>query len=156
MKGAVAIKADSKANYNNEHIELSDRVIHQLYQTTRAMTKSLNQLLEAYGLFSSEWTVINSIKLHGEMTQSALADYLNIEPAAISKSLSKLEKKGFIERRTGEDKREKYVFLSQTALRQYPEWSRAIAKHREQTLTALPAEEQKKLALLLDKIRAKV
>ena len=111
MKGAVAIKADSKANYNNEHIELSDRVIHQLYQTTRAMTKSLNQLLEAYGLFSSEWTVINSIKLHGEMTQSALADYLNIEPAAISKSLSKLEKKGFIERRTGEDKREKYVFL---------------------------------------------
>ena len=73
-----------------------------------------------------------------------------------SKSLGKLEKKGLVERRIGRDKREKYVFLSQTALRQYPEWSRAIAKHREQTLTALPAEEQKKLALLLDKIRAKV
>ena len=109
------------------------------------MTKSLNQLLEAYGLFSSEWTIINSIKIHGEMTQSALADYLNIEQAAISKSLGKLEKKGLVERRIGRDKREKYVFLSQTALRQYPEWSRAIAKHREQTLTALPAEEQKKL-----------
>ena len=135
---------------------MSDRLIHQIYQTTRAMTKSINQLLEVYGLFSSEWTIINSIKLHGEMTQSTLADYLNIEQAAISKSLGKLEKKGLIERRPGEDKREKYVFLSQTALRQYPEWSRAIAKHREQTLTALPAEEQKKLALLLDKIRAKV
>lgn len=113
-------------------------------------------MLEAYGLFSSEWTIINSIKRHGEMTQSALADYLNIEPAAISKSLGKLEKKGLIERRTGEDKREKYVFLSQTALRQYSEWSRVIAKHREQTLAALQEEEQKGLTLLLDKIQKRV
>ena len=41
---------------------MSDRLIHQIYQTTRAMTKSINQLLEVYGLFSSEWTIINSIK----------------------------------------------------------------------------------------------
>ena len=113
-------------------------------------------MLEAYGLFSSEWTVINSIKLHGEMTQSALADYLNIEPAAISKSLSKLEKKGFIERRTGEDKREKYVLLSQTAIKQYPEWSRVIAEHREQILSHLQEKEQKELTQLLNKIQRSV
>ncbi|MHC1717632.1 MAG: MarR family winged helix-turn-helix transcriptional regulator [Acidaminococcaceae bacterium] len=120
------------------------------------MTKSINQLLEVYGLFSSEWTIINSIKLHGEMTQSALADYLNIEQAAISKSLGKLEKKGLIERRTGEDKREKYVFLSKTALQQYPEWSRVIAAHREEILSSLQEDEQKGLTQLLNKIRQRV
>jgi len=113
-------------------------------------------LLEAYGLFSSEWTIINSIKIHGEMTQSALADYLNIEQAAISKSLGKLEKKGLIERRIGMDKREKYVLLSQTALKQYPEWSKVIAAHREQILASLQEEEQKELTQLLNKIQGKV
>ena len=135
---------------------MSDLLIHQIYQTTRAMTKSINQLLEVYGLFSSEWTIINSIKLHGEMTQSTLADYLNIEQAAISKSLGKLEKKGLIERRPGEDKREKYVFISQTALQQYPEWSRVIAAHREQVLAGLQEKELKGLTKLLNKIRQRV
>ena len=120
------------------------------------MTKSLNQLLEAYGLFSSEWTIINSIKIHGEMTQSALADYLNIEQAAISKSLGKLEKKGLIERRIGMDKREKYVLLSQAAIKQYPEWCRVIAEHREQILSPLQEEEQKGLTQLLNKIQQRV
>ena len=120
------------------------------------MTKSLNQLLEAYGLFSSEWTIINSIKIHGEMTQSALADYLNIEQAAISKSLGKLEKKGLVERRIGMDKREKYVLLSKTAIKQYPEWCRAIAEHREQILSLLQEEEQKGLTQLLKKIQRRV
>lgn len=120
------------------------------------MTKSLNQLLEVYGLFSSEWTIINSVKVHGEMTQSALADYLNIEQAAISKSLGKLEKKGLIERRIGMDKREKYVLLSQTAIKQYPEWSRVIAEHREQILSHLQEKEQKELTQLLNKIQRSV
>ena len=120
------------------------------------MTKSLNQLLEAYGLFSSEWTIINSIKIHGEMTQSALADYLNIEQAAISKSLGKLEKKGLVERRIGRDKREKYVLLSQAAIKQYPEWCRVIAEHREQILSPLQEEEQKGLTQLLNKIQRRV
>ena len=119
---------------------------------TRSMTKSLNQLLEVYGLFSSEWTIINSIKIHGEMTQSVLADYLNIEPAAISKSLVKLEKKGIVERRIGMGKREKYVFLSQKAIKQYPEWSRVIAEHREQILSTLLEEEQKELIFLLNEM----
>ena len=146
----------SYEKYTNDRIELSDRLIHQLYQTTRAMTKSLNQLLEVYGLFSSEWTIINSIKIHGEMTQSALADYLNIEQAAISKSLGKLEKKGLVERRIGRDKREKYVLLSQTAIKQYPEWCRVIAEHREKILSPLQEEEQKGLTQLLNKIQQRV
>ena len=113
-------------------------------------------MLEVYGLFSSEWTIINSVKVHGEMTQSALADYLNIEQAAISKSLGKLEKKGLIERRIGMDKREKYVLLSQTAIKQYPAWSRVIAEHREQILSHLQEKEQKELTQLLNKIQRSV
>ena len=52
------------------------------------------------------WSIILLLKDNGVMTQVGLANYLNIEPPAITNSLNKLEKKGFIERKPGVDKRE--------------------------------------------------
>ena len=132
-----------------ENLETSDRLMHQLYQTTRAISKNLNYLLGEYGIFSSEWTILKMIKEKGNMSQVALSSYLNIEPAAISKSLVKLEKKGFVERKVGTDKREKNIYLTATALEQYPLLIQIVAKHREQTLAALSQSQQKELIVLL-------
>lgn len=34
------------------------RLIHILYQTTRAISQGVNQVLAEYGLYSSEWSII--------------------------------------------------------------------------------------------------
>lgn len=141
---------------NGDAMEKSDQLIHQLYQTTRALSKSLNHLLGEYGLFSSEWTIIKTIKDHGEMTQGYLAERLNIEPAAISRSLAKLEHKMIVGRKSGLDKREKYVFLTPAAIKQYPVWNKIVAEHRERILGDLPEENQAELLLLLDKVYSNV
>ncbi|MBP2643044.1 MAG: transcriptional regulator, MarR family [Firmicutes bacterium] len=130
-------------------MEATDRLMHQLYQTTRAISKSLNRMLEVYGLFSSEWTIVKIIKEKGSMSQASLANYLNIEPAAISKSLLKLEQKGIIERKVGYDKREKSVALTERAVQQYPLWREVVDRHREQMLGEITSEKQKELFLLL-------
>lgn len=130
-------------------LETSDRLMHQLYQTTRAISKNLNYLLGEYGIFSSEWTILKVIKEKGNMSQVALSSYLNIEPAAISKSLVTLEKKGFVERKIGMDKREKNIYLTVTALEQYPLLIQIVARHREQTLAALSQSQQNELIVLL-------
>jgi DNA-binding MarR family transcriptional regulator len=148
----VAIVTNMEANKNRNHIEISDQLMHLLYQTTRAISKNLNHLLGVYDLFSSEWTIIKVIKEKGTMSQASLAGYLNIEPAAISKSLLRLEKKKIIERRVGSDKREKSVFLTQMAIEQYPVWSLVVAGQREQMLGSLPTENQKELIAFLKKI----
>ncbi|MBP2652937.1 MAG: transcriptional regulator, MarR family [Firmicutes bacterium] len=133
-------------------METTDRVMHQLYQTTRIISKSVNKMLESHGLFSSEWTIIKVIKERGSMSQATLANYLNIEPAAISKSLFKLEKKGIVERRAGSDKREKAVFLTEAALQQYPIWQDVVARNRKQVFNELSAEDQNQLYMLLKAI----
>lgn len=128
------------------------KLIHLLYQTTRAISQGVNQVLADYGLYSSEWSIIVAIKETGPVSQIALANYLNIEPAAISKTVVKLEEKGFVERKSGNDKREKKVFLTEKALNQYAIWEKAIDNHRQSILVDLPVEKQHELHVMLESI----
>ncbi|HWR09863.1 MarR family winged helix-turn-helix transcriptional regulator [Sporomusa sp.] len=121
-------------------MEVTEKIIHQLYQTTRIISTGLNQQLEPCGIYSSEWAIITTVKTKGAMSQNGLANYLNIEPPAISKSLANLERKGLIERREGCDKREKTVFLTNAALGQYAHWDDIVRQHRQRLLAGLSEE----------------
>lgn len=120
-------------------------LLHQLFQAVRVITKGLNTTLEPYHLHSSEWSIITTLKQTGPITQGVLANYLNIEPPAVSRTLAVLEKKGIITRIPGVDKREKTVFLSNESLTQYPAWLAASNQHRETVLSNLSNEQQTQL-----------
>ena len=81
-----------------------------------------------------------------------MAKYLNIEPAAISKTVIKLEEKGFVERNYKNDKREKEVLLTEKTLEQYAIWEKAINNHRQSILIDLPEEKQHELYVMLKSI----
>lgn len=131
----------------------SDRLMHTLHQTTRIVAKGVNRVLEPWGLFSSEWSIIRALKLNGPQTQRALAALLHIEPPAITKSLATLQQKGYIDRSEGTDRRTKNVSLSEKAVQLYPEWVERIRKHRSALLDGLSPERQDELRDLLTTIR---
>jgi MarR family transcriptional regulator for hemolysin len=133
-------------------MEQSEKLLHQLFQTVRIISKGLNKSLEPYGLYSSEWSIITTLKETGSMTQGALANYLNIEPPAVSRSVAKLERKGLIIRNTGTDKREKSVFLTKEALKQYSKWLEISGYHRKAVLANLSNEKQAELIVSLKTI----
>lgn len=133
-------------------MEFEMMLLHQLYQTTRVITKGLNRRLEPLGIYTSEWSIILLLKENATMTQVGLANYLNIEPPAITNSLRKLEKKGFIERRPGADRREKKVCLSEKALEQYSKWEQAVNEYEKVIFTGLPKPKQDELSALLSTI----
>lgn len=120
------------------------------------MSKSVNRSLDSTNIYGSEWTVLKTIHDQGTMTQTALANYLNIEPAAISKTIRQLVKKDLIMRKSGKDKREKYIYLTPTAEEQYDSWFKIIEKNCMRVLEAINEEEQIVLMNLLAKIRAKI
>lgn len=130
----------------------SHQLIQQLHQTTRAFAKTLNNDICDFGIYSSEWTILQLVKNNEALSQSTLAGYLNIEPAAISKTLSALEKKELIERRCLKDKREKYIFLRPKAQKLYDELEQAVRAHRQAALAGLSPEECGLLCRLLHQI----
>lgn len=133
-------------------MENSEILLHQLFQTVRVISKGLNKILEPYGLYSSEWSIITVLKQMGPMTQGDLASYLHIEPPAVSRTLVKLEQKGFIVRNPGTDKRERRVSLSIEALKEYPKWLEISGHHRDTLLADLSHEKQAELTMLLKTI----
>lgn len=133
-------------------MDKQESLLHQLFQTVRVITKGLNKSLEPYGLYSSEWSIITTLKETGPLAQGALSNYLSIEPPAVSRSLANLEKKGLITRIAGADKREKKVFLSAEALRLYPKWLEISGYHRQALLANLTDEKQNELTTLLKTI----
>lgn len=95
---------------------------HKVNQLGRYFSKALNEGITEYGIYSSQWAVALYIHMNGECTQSELAEYLYVEAPTMTKTLSRMEKAGFIEKRIGTDKREKIINLTEKAMEAYPKW----------------------------------
>ena len=72
-------------------LQKDDALIHQIYVTMRLFTKNLNEVMTPYEVYSSEWTIINYLHHHAEISQADLAAALQIEAAAVSKTIGKME-----------------------------------------------------------------
>lgn len=133
----------SKENISTNTEILDDQLIHQLYQTMRAFSKTLNNEIFMNGVYSSEWSVLKMLREHEAISQLELANALNVEPAAISKTLTKMEKKNLVERQRLPGKREKYISLTTYAQKLYLKIEPKVAKHRTLALNGLSEEERK-------------
>lgn len=133
-------------------MEFSGLIMHQFFQLTRTISQTLNELLSPYNLHFSEWGVILTLMEKGAMTQGQLANYLKVEPSAISRTLVRLKKKGYIEKKIGADHRERQVALTEFAQKQYQQWENIARQHREGLLIDFSEEEKKSIYNILEMI----
>ncbi|MDN0047706.1 MarR family transcriptional regulator [Megasphaera hexanoica] len=125
--------------------QLDDALIRQLHVTVRAFTKGVNEVMKPLGLYSSEWTVLNFVAKHDSFPQSDIAAALEIEGAAISKTLSKMEQKGLIVRTSSQDKREKRISLTEKGRALYPLAAQAAGSHRSAVLAGLSRDDRQQM-----------
>lgn len=125
--------------------QLDDALIRQLHVTVRAFTKGVNEALKPLNLYSSEWTVLNFVANHDSFPQSDIAAALEIEGAAISKTLSKMEQKGLIVRTSSQDKREKRISLTEKGRELYPLAAQAAGNHRSAVLAGLSRDDRQQM-----------
>lgn len=125
--------------------QLDYALIRQLHVTVRAFTKGVNEVMKPLGLYSSEWTVLNFVAKHDSFPQSDIAAALEIEGAAISKTLSKMEQKGLIVRTSSQDKREKRISLTEKGRELYPLAAQAAGNHRSAVLAGLSRDDRQQM-----------
>lgn len=132
---------------NNLSISIpDDQLIRTLYITMRTFTKGVNDVLKEFDLYSSEWSVLNFVHTHSQITQSEIAAALAVENAAISKTLRNMERKGLITRTLSPgDRREKRISLSTKGKALFPQAQQAIAAHRSQALSNLSQPDRDQL-----------
>lgn len=130
-------------------------LFHLLNQRVRMLSTEMNSLLNDHGLYSSQWTIIYCLNRFGPMTQTAIWQYLHVEAPTITRTLSRMEKNGWIMRKVGRDKRERVIELTEEAKQKYKELQQVINPMEEELVETLTTEEKKDLYHLLEKFGRK-
>jgi MarR family transcriptional regulator, transcriptional regulator for hemolysin len=123
----------------------SHELIHTLHQLSRQLTNKLNEVLKPLGLYGSQWAVIFVLKKKGSLTQRELCDYLFVEAPPMTRTIQRLVKQGYVRQVPGQDKREKYVQLTDEALKEFPKWEHAVTELNQSLLKHLPESSQEEL-----------
>lgn len=131
-----------------------DELIRQLFCTTRIFSRTLNGCVAPLGLHSSEWMVLNFIHLNDGIAQADLIRYFKVEAAAITRTLSRLEKKDLICRHPMEKGRGKYIELTEAGRDLFAKAEPFVTAHWRQALQGLSATERQQLLTLCAKVQA--
>lgn len=127
-------------------------IFHLLNQRTRLLTKEINLILNEYGLYTSQWSVLFCLNRFGPMSQTAIWRYLNVEAPTVTRTLVRMEKGGWIIRRLGNDKRERIIEMTEQAKDKFPNIKQAVNKFENSLLVNLTLDEINQLQYLLKKI----
>jgi DNA-binding MarR family transcriptional regulator len=105
-----------------------------LRQATRAVTRMYDDALRPVKLRITQYTVLSCLVAMGEARVRDLSASLLIEETTLTRSLKPLQENGWIQSRSGDDRRERYVSVTpagrQLLAKATPLWNRAQAALR--------------------------
>jgi len=114
-----------------------------LHDVTRLMKRLFDKRMSTLDLTRSQWWVLNFLYFNEGINQSDFAVLLDIEKAPLSRLLYRMEKKGWIERRSDKnDKRIKNLFLSKKIKPLIVDMRDMANLTRQQALSGLSEKEQ--------------
>lgn len=128
-------------------------LFHELLQKTREFTNGMNSVLKQHGIYSSQWTVLFIVEQRGEMSLTSIWKYLNVEAPTITRTVARLEQLGLLQRKKGDDLREKIVSLTEEGKKKFEEVKVTVSAYEDQFAKGLTEEEQEQLKGLLRKMK---
>jgi DNA-binding MarR family transcriptional regulator len=100
-----------------------------LRRAARAASQIYDASLRDADLTIAQFTILQVLDLVGERTQGDLGRILVLDSTTLTRTLATLERRGWIRRRIGKDRRERRVALTRAGkarfLRARPAWNRA-------------------------------
>nr|WP_256521946.1 winged helix DNA-binding protein [Halobacillus sp. A5] len=93
----------------------------------------------------SHWAVIFQLHENGQLTQKQLKDKLNIEAPPLSRTITRLEELGYVEKFTSADKRTNNIKLTAAGESNYPRWQSSIQKAEAILLNQLGEQRKNEL-----------
>jgi DNA-binding MarR family transcriptional regulator len=103
-------------------------------RASRAITQFYEDGLRPTGLRATQFTILQTLTLAGEVTQGKLGQILAMDSTTLTRTLATMSRHGWILKRRGEDRREWRMRLSKAGEMQFkqalPHWEKAQARVR--------------------------
>ena len=118
-----------------------------LYRAFHAQRAALRPALSELGLGTGQPKLLGYLRRRGPCGQRELADYCEIDPAAVCRMLDSLQRGGFVTRRPDEqDKRRDLIALTPAGERAHEGWRERCRSMEEQMLAGFSPEERERFA----------
>src|ERR1700692_4205653 len=85
-------------------------------RASRALTQHYDAALRPIGLRGTQFTLLQALSLAGEVSQGTLGEILAIDSTTLTRTLAIMGRRGWIASRSGEDRRERWLSLSEAAI----------------------------------------
>ena len=126
-----------------------------LHDVARLLRTTFDRRVRELGLTRSQWWVLNHLFRNNGVTQSELAELLEVEKPTLGRLLDRLEQKGWVRREAdANDRRAKRVFLTQEVEPAIKAMRTAAAEMRRDAVAGLSAEQQERFVDSLLTIKA--
>ncbi|CAK1235095.1 DNA-binding transcriptional regulator [Fructobacillus tropaeoli] len=129
-------------------------VFRQMGSVSRRATKEMNQAASQYQLENNLFLHLIRIVEHEGLTQSDLAELIQVDKTTLSRSLKKLDDRGYIDKVTdSQNKNYKQLYPTQKARDRYEVLARLECQYIKGRLATLSATELTDLNKILNKIK---
>lgn len=134
--------------------DFQESIGYWLLMASRSYEKAVNELLAEQGLTYRQCQVLGWLALEGDLSQSELAERLQVEPPTLVPILDRMEELGWLKRKPcSTDRRRKLVTPTAAAK---PAWKKIVAvarKTRAKATDGMTKTEVATLKRLLGKLR---
>jgi DNA-binding MarR family transcriptional regulator len=125
-------------------------------RAARVLTQHYDTALRPLGLRATQFTLLQALSLAGEVPQGTLGEILAIDSTTLTRTLAIMERRGWIASRSGEDRRERWLSLSEAGTVQFkrtlPHWK----KMQQELRARLGNKHWNKLLNLTNEVAAEV
>jgi MarR family transcriptional regulator, transcriptional regulator for hemolysin len=119
----------------------------------RLLRTAFDRRVRGMGLTRAQWLLLTRLHRRPGASQTEIADMMEIERASAGRLIERLEAKGWIERRAGDDRRVKRVYLTPEAERVHKRIWRIAEANVDAALADLSAGESAELMRLLGRVK---
>ena len=124
-----------------------------LYRAFHAQRAALRPYLDGLNLRFGQPRVLSYLYQNGASHQRELADYCEVDPAAVSRTLDSLQRGGFVTRETdGENRRCERIRLTEKGRASYLAWRSDCRQMERDMLEGFSEEDQARLADYLTRL----
>ncbi|MCC3304179.1 MarR family winged helix-turn-helix transcriptional regulator [Sneathiella sp. HT1-7] len=125
-----------------------------VHEVAHLLRTHIDRRVEPYNLTRAKWLALGVLDRRDGITQTELADYLELDKSTIGRLLDRLEERGFIRReKDPNDRRVFRIFIAKTAYPVLTELEQVADGVRAQALSGISEEDNEKLLALLGQVK---
>lgn len=142
----------SKLDYMSQ--DLAKSLAHKIHVLVILMDRVIDEILKKeFDIGLNSFLVLHLISLYQNITQKTLANYLNLTPAAISKSVFLMKKNGWLEiQQNPQNRKENHLTLTQSGKDLVEKANKIVEQNTQILENDLSVDEVNKTDSALDKM----